>query len=51
MQHERICGALGCRNDADVIVRHESGRRTVSCRECLDSLHPNRDGITVEEEL
>ena len=46
---ERICGALGCANDAEVIVRHESGRRAFSCRECVDD-QPG-DGVEIAEEL
>ncbi|WP_186336787.1 hypothetical protein [Natrarchaeobaculum sulfurireducens] len=31
-----FCGALGCTNDADVVICHpEHGRRTV-CDECAD---------------
>jgi hypothetical protein len=33
MQHERICGALGCRNDADGVT--PDGTHT--CLECADA--------------
>jgi len=48
---ERLCGALGCSNTADVVLRHESGRRVYSCRECVVQLHPDGDGVTVEGEV
>ena len=49
---ERICGALGCANDAEVIVRHESGRRAFSCRECVDGMTDEYgDAVEIAEEL
>jgi Zn-finger protein len=35
MTNERICGALGCTNDADGTVEHNHVE-VWSCRECAD---------------
>jgi len=33
---EPVCGALGCSNDADVVVYHQSHGKRVVCSEHVD---------------
>lgn len=32
----RVCGATGCRSDADVVIEHDDHGRLVVCEHCAD---------------